>query len=274
MYKTILKTCFTVVLMASAAAQAAPVVFDRGLPVTNLNNGAGASRSNVAWGFGESTPAYYSGDNFTLGAGNWNVSTVRVWAIIGATSDTSPSLIADRFSSISLYTGDGATLTNRLSGNTVGNSTDNADISITKVNYSSGANYDSFGTMVNIFEIDFNNLNWLITGGVTQNFSVAGVDKPGDQTFRPFFMHASNAALGGATADGADGKYAAYYQDGVNLTFDGLIDSGLPGNGWDKSSDINVQVEASAVPEPTSIALFAVALAGFGIARRQRGVKR
>lgn len=276
MFKTILKTCATALILASAAAHAAPIVFDRGLPVevANLNNAAGANRSNVAWGFNPyQGNTYYAGDDFTLAAGTWTISTLRVWAVIGPTSNTSPTLIADRYSSIALYGGSGTSLTNLMSGNTVDNSTDNPSISITKVQYSGGMTYEgTTGTPLNIYEIDFNNLNWTVTGGTLQHFSVAGVDNPSDQTFQPFFMHASNAALGGAPADGADNLYAAYVQNGTVLDFDSQINSN--GDGWDKSSDINVQIEASAVPEPASMALFAVALAGFGVARRQRGAKR
>lgn len=268
MFKSILKTCVMTVLLASAAAHADPVVFDRGLPAANLNNAAGSDRSNVAWGFGENKPAYYAGDNFTLGAGNWNISTLRVWAVIGRTN--SPLSIADRYSSIALYGGAGSTLNQLMAGGTTGNSSTNADISITKVQYPGALDYQNTGgSFSNIYEIEFTNLNWLVTGG-TMNFSVAGVSTGND--FQPFFMHASNAAKGGVTADGADDFYAAYFQDGINLTFDSLIDSSV--DGWDKSSDINVQIEASAVPEPASMALFGVALAGFGLTRRQRGAKR
>lgn len=271
MSKTILKMALiaAALTVAATAATAAPIVFDRGLPTANLNNSAGASRSNVAWGFGEGSSAYYSGDDFTLSAGVWKVNTVRVWATLSPGSS-----FQDLYSSISLFGGAGTTLTNLKSGATVGN-TAGADIAITKVSYANSANYQgSSGAFKDIYQIDFNNLNWMVNGGVTENFSVAGVSN-GNTPFHPFFMHASNAGFGGATADGADGLYSAYYDNGSGgLAFDSQINSGLVGNGWDKSSDINVQVLASAVPEPASMALFGVALLGFGAARRKRAVKR
>lgn len=274
MLKTILKAS---VLMAAltigASAQAAPVVFDRGLPTANLNNVAGANRSNVSWGYGANQPAYYSGDDFTLGAGQFKIDTLRVWATIGPASSTSSTLIADRYSSITLFGGSGTTLTNLMSGNTVGNSTDNANINITKVQYSNATHYDSFGTDINIFEIEFTNLNWLVDGALTQYFSVAGLDNAGEAAFRPFFMHASNSGLGGAPAAGADDRYAAFFANGLGgLEFDSAQDSN--GNGWDKSSDINVQIEAIEVPEPASLALFGAALAGLSAARRKRVAQR
>lgn len=277
MFKVTLKSSLLAACLACTAvmAQADPVVFDRGLPTANLNNGAGANRSNVAWGFGDNSPraAYYSGDDFTLAAGQWKISTLRTWAVIGGVANLSPTLIADRYSSISLYGGSGTTLTNLMSGATAGNSTNNPNITITQVHYAGNLDYDSFGTPLNIFEIDFNNLNWIVNGGVSQNFSVAGVDNPSETAFRPFFMHASNAGLGGAAAAGADNLYSAYFDNGVGgLNFDSQINS--LGNGWDKSSDINVQIEASVVPEPAPMALFGVALAGLAASRRKRAAKQ
>lgn len=278
MFKAILKSTLIATTLAAAAtvANAAPVVFDRGLPTANLNDTSGAARSNVSWGYGAWSPTYYSGDDFTLSAGSqWKIDTLRVWATIGRNSALSPSLIAERYSSISLYGGADATLVNLMSGNTVGNGTDNANITISQVHYVDGSDYDSFGNQLNLFQFDFHNLNWVVDGGVTQYFSVAGVDNASEATYRPFFMHASNAALGGPHADGADDRYAAFYDNGAGgLTFDGLENSGAVNGGWDKSSDINVQVEATKVPEPASIALFGAALLGLCASRRKRGAKR
>lgn len=276
MFKNVLKSAVLLTLLAAAttAASADIVVFDRGLPTANLNNSAGANRSNVSWGFGAWTPTYYSGDDFTLGgAGQWNISTVRVWANVGDLG--SLTALEDRFSSISLYGGSGPTLVNLMSGATTGNSTNNSNISITAVTYAGGANYQGTGgTFSNIFQIEFNNLDWLVNGGEKQHFSVAGVDK-GGQPYSPFFMHASNSALGGAPADGADQLYSAFFDNGANgLVFDGSINSADLGMGWDKSSDINVQIQASVVPEPSSVALFGVALLGFAATRRKRGAQR
>ena len=61
--------------MASAA-----LLLDRGLPTANLNNDAGASRSNVQWAFGSDAQGMWlAGDDFTLGGqGNYNVTTISV----------------------------------------------------------------------------------------------------------------------------------------------------------------------------------------------------
>jgi hypothetical protein len=252
----------------TGSAMAAPVVYDRGLPTANLNDAAGANRSNVAWGFDQNTPAFYAGDDFTLGAGTYRIDTVRTWAVIGGVGNTSPTLIADRYSSIALYGGSGPNLNQLMSGNTVGNGTNNANISITKVQYAGGADYESFGNELNLYEVTFSNLNWVVDGSVQQFFSVAGVDNAADAVFRPWFMSASNAALGGSPADGADDLYSAFFDNGGTLAFDSTFSS--LGNGWDKASDINVQIEAERLPEPGSLLLFGLGLIGLTAARRTR----
>lgn len=252
-----------------APIMAAPIVVDRGLPSANLNDAAGLNRSNVAWGFGDNTPgpAYYSGDDFTIGTGMYLIDTIRTWAVIGRSSALTSTIVADRYSSISLYGGSGPSLVNLMSGNTVGNSTNNLNISISLVTYQGGATYQNGGNDFNMFEITFNNLNWLVDGSVKQYFSVAGVDIA-DQFYDPWFMHASNAALGGSPADGADDLYSAFYANGATLAFDSTFSS--LGNGWDKASDINVQIEATEVPEPTSLALVALAVLGAAGASRRK----
>src|ERR1700752_2982128 len=67
----------------SQLAAAQVLVFDRGLPTENLNNAAGASKSNVEWADIETLPEtpWLPGDDFTLaGTGSYVVTTIRVWS--------------------------------------------------------------------------------------------------------------------------------------------------------------------------------------------------
>src|SRR3990170_1503859 len=71
------------VIAASNQASAA-LLLDRGLPTANLNNAAGASRSNVAWLFTGYTSGDYwlVGDTFTnTSAQTWSIDTIRVWSM-------------------------------------------------------------------------------------------------------------------------------------------------------------------------------------------------
>lgn len=120
--------------------------------------------------------------------------------------------------------------------------------------------------MIDIWQIDFNNLNWHVAGNDLQLFSLVALDNPAETTYRPTFMHASNAAFGGSTADGADNAWRAFYQSGSTLTFDSFLTT----EGWDKTSDINVQVFATSVPEPTSLMLLGAGLVGIILRSRKR----
>lgn len=52
-------------LCAGSVMAQSTLVCDRGLPTANLNNAAGANRSNVAWSFGND---WITGDDCTIGA--------------------------------------------------------------------------------------------------------------------------------------------------------------------------------------------------------------
>jgi len=254
--------------MGAFQAQAASVtVVDRGLPSDNLNNAAGSDRSNVAWGFNGD---FQSGDDFELGSTGdadnpyWQIDKLTVWVVSGAPdADTT---LGDAFDDVSLYLGDadGATTPLAKSANLTGNVTDNADVAVSKVNYDGGADYQgSSGSFISIFQVDFMDLGTFAPDEYV--FSLGGTSDGANP-----FMHASNAALSGTPQDGANGEYRWF--SGVSgdpsINVGGTIDSN--GNGWDKSSDINVQVQATAVPSPTAAFGGLVMLGGLAMRRRRR----
>ncbi|HWA82006.1 MAG TPA: hypothetical protein VG820_01130, partial [Fimbriimonadaceae bacterium] len=243
---------FLLALFAACAAAASAQVVDRGLPDTNLNNAAGASRSNVAWAYDYGNTGI-EGDSFdmpTLGSGSWVINTVRTWVVVGGQPQSGQNGPGDEFSNVKLFMGpNGGNLSVASSGNFTGSATtDNADITVSQVQYNNGTEHDyqgSSGNYLPMYEIDFNNLNIAATSGQSFSFGVIGTANSNSYAW---FNHASNAAFGGVPADGADGLVQEFDFSG------NYLDSySTNGAGWDKESDINVQVFATAVPEPASL---------------------
>lgn len=223
--------------------------FDRGLPAANLNNAAGANRSNVAWSFGND---WMTGDDFTVGAAGevWIVTQIRSWSTAGSPTDSGFQL-GDRFTSVSLYGGPASPggVALLASGNLAADSNADSNPNIThdSVAYTGGATYQgSSGSFIRIWQNDFKNLNWIVNGGAKYNVAIDGALRTGVDYY--WFNHASNAALSGSRQDGADNAYLAWDKSNLNAP-PFVCDSSDQVNcgGWDKASDINLQVFASQV---------------------------
>jgi hypothetical protein len=232
--------CRVLVALALASSLSAGILFERALPTANLNDAAGANRSNIAWAPGDST--YILGDDFTL-ASDSVVDSLSVWEVSNGASP------ATEFGSLSLYAGA------------------DPDLSLISSIYSSslvsGYQYQgSSGNFYDVYKITFSGLNWSVPGGVMYDFGIGAT--PGTQS--SLFLHGSNAALSGSTQDGADGVFLGFTGPPYTVTY--VIDSN--GNGWDKSSDINVEIDGSAVPEPATFGLLAIGAGAFLLLRRRR----
>lgn len=240
-------------------AKADTVLFDRGLPTTNLNNAAGSDRSNVAWGEQgpDAAPAVNSiGEDYTL-SGNAVVNSVTVWVIDNGTSGGTPAA-----NSYQLWIGSD---TNPGIGSTASVSQVATSATVTQVTYAGGASYQSSsGSYDNIYQVTFTGLGLSQAAG-TYAFAVSGLSDSGMLT--PF-LSASNAALGGANQVAGTGDIYGFDAAGNMDTTNGYPWADIAG--WDKSSDIDIVVSGVAVPEPVSLTLFGAALAGLGVVRRKK----
>jgi hypothetical protein len=228
---------FTISLAAAMSASAALLV-DRGLPTDNLNNAAGADRSNVAWAFTQYTSSDYwlVGDTFqNTSSQTWSINSIRLWTV-GQT--------------------DTAILRGGIDGSTIGVISD-----ATYADPSSSLYQGSSGSYIAMHQIDFA-VNITLAPGQVYDFfldgsgSEAGIVVP--------FVHASNAALSGSPQNGADNLmlYAEVVNGSVVQGSVGQWSS--LGDGWDKASDVNVQVFGTPVPEPTTMIAGALLLLPFG----------
>jgi hypothetical protein len=233
---------FALALPVAAAGPA--LVVDRGLPQANLNNSTGY-RSNIRWSSYESG---FLGDDFTVGAAgqSWVIDSIRVWTVPGV-HGRDPENLGDSFQDVRLYFGDTlGGLSPVMTGLLKAGSSEpsNANIKISDATAAGGHVYEDFGANMHVWQIDFTQLNLAVEGGAKYRFGTFGLGRPMGRAEKTnaWFNVATNAELAGAKQDGADGEMLLFTSGGkFKRVFDGK------GAGWDKSSDINVQVFAHRV---------------------------
>jgi hypothetical protein len=236
----ILSVVAGIIFAMSGLASASSLLFDRGLPTANLNNAAGVSRSNVAWGFGPvSGGQWLAGDDFSIGGtGEYLVDFIRIW------STNSEGLTVYFGEAGEQLKGYNPLLTETIAAGYQGSS----------------------GTFRDLYQYDVN-LNSVLSGADTYQFFLGGPV--------PAYIHSSNAALSGSNQQGADDTML-WAWTGTGTGFVAADDIGTwtsLGNGWDKASDANIQVYGAPVPEPGTIALLGLGMTGLAIYGKRRQKK-
>jgi len=259
-----------ILCLLSASFVNAATIIDRGLPdAGTVNNIAGVNRSNVNWAFPfTSPPPFLGGDSFVLPSNpaGYAINSIMVWIV----SATDPSTA---FSNFTLYGGDASnpaafgiipTLSSSLSRvyyPGVGNVNDTCRTGLGVSYQNQSANCEA------IYSVNFS-LNLILGGGTTFNFAVGANSLLGlCQASTPgncLALHASNAATSVTVQQGSNGKILVFdptdFGPGTQgpAIFDSapcpVVGSDICG-GFDKSSDINVVVEGSLVPEPSTYGL-------------------
>ncbi len=229
-------------LLTAVTASATEMLVDRGLPTANLNVPAGDSRSNVAWNFGTQGTTYYvAGDSFAnTSSESYFVDTIRLW-VVGAFDANS----------LKLWGG----VDNGASSNI---STISTGYTTQSVTYANGQTYQgSSGGFLSLTQVDFT-VNIALNPGQTYDFYLDGTGGAGGVPY----AEASNAALSGSLQTGADNLFLYGYISNGLFESDSSGSTNSNGNGWNKSSDLNVQVFGD-VSVPDSGAT--VALLGLGV---------
>jgi hypothetical protein len=270
---------FGVVLALSlSSAMSAAIIQYRPLPIANLNEAAGATRSNVS--FAETDPGLMDGDDFNLAPGFlYKINAITVWSV----ASTFGEALGTEFSTVSLYGGlvgdpltqlETGTPGTTFNGNDVGSS--NANITHTLVNYSNFEDYEAVGApgaFFPIWQTTFSNLNLYLYGGQTYQYAVQGIGASPDpfSLYGYWFSHGSNALNSGNLQQG-DGRFRIF--DSSNLSTTPALVNPFTAGLWDKGGDLNIILDIEVlgpVPEPSTYAMMLTGLAGvIGLARRRK----
>jgi hypothetical protein len=236
--------CRVLVALALASSLSADVIFERALPTANLNNAAGADRSNISWAPGDNT--YILGDDFTL-ASDSVINSFSVWEVSNNGSPTT------EFGSLSLYVGSGPQPLIHffelyaLAGVRLPVSGLQRDLLRRLQDYVLGAQLErGWGRFVRL-------RHWRHS-------------RNREQPVPPRVQCRSQRIYAGRSGRVVPGLHRApvfpRLRDRPRLRARRLF--------WDKGSDINVEIDGSAVPEPATFGLLAISAGALLFLRRRR----
>ena len=286
--KLVIGSCGLLLLGGSAFAS---TLYENALPNTFVNSQNANLRSNIA--FTESDPTTeFDGTDVELSTGalgqdEYQVTTLTTWSVASVLGQP----LGDEFSSISLYyrplggtwqvleTGSPGTSfeTGPLNQNTVSNS--NPDIISTNVGYTAlQPDYESttstaeFPLWQNTFNIT--SLNLVLDAGVVYQFAVWGVGaNPDPTTDYGFWFNAySNGSLSGAREDANSQSFAGTYERCSLTDLSGPCEdeNSVTSQTWNKTANLNIDIEGFAVPEPSTFVLLGLGLLGLvGVGRKR-----
>lgn len=250
-----------IALATVSISSAGPIIFQRALPTTNLNNAAGVNRSNagpIQGSFG-GTP-FTLGDDFILpGTGSIVIDSISVFMITNTLAGTPSS----EFSQIRLFGGaDNFPVPSPLTQLS-------QTYTATKVQYNGATDFQSLSssTLFSIYQLTFAGLGWTVQKNQYYDFAVNGTPIGGNT----FALSVSNDVLGGATNPGApawDGSFLFFQGNPLNLTAASNTGTLI---GFGKGADVNVIITSGVpVPEPASFGMFAIGLGALVMRLRRK----
>jgi hypothetical protein len=235
--------------LGPAPSLATTLLFDRGLPVDNLNNAAGAQRCNVAWAYSSNSPSpttyFLPGDDFIIASdGKYHLETIRLWTV-------------SKNCGLVLWGGEETKSLEQLS----------TTYTSTQVTYSNGESYlGSSGSYRKLYQIDFT-VDWLVQGGKQYLFFIDGPftlydpDHP-ELGYDNTYLHATAQDSCGSCQAGADNQLLWLLMEGGQPL---KVYCNESKEFWNKCTDTNVQVFGSLVPLPSSLFLLSSLLSLAGI---------
>ena len=247
------------------------------LPETSGSGVNGSPQTNLGYNACENLlcGSMLGGSVYNTGSLDWHVTTLTVWAIDNeqqlSGSDVTPTPPASIATGLVLVGGNGDSGLGATTGIV------SSSYTVLPAPYAdslNGANYRSpSGKYDGVWELTFNVTGLTISAGEDYVFAVG--DSSGalnndasllalNATLCNGYTDVSPCVSDGIVAigDGAITGYYNYLDTGIN---------GYPSPDQLISSDVNVELEGTTVPEPTTWLLFGVGVGVLGLVRRRRG---